>query len=54
MLAEPDLPEEVIHQGGGQQVLKAVESGEAVVAYLLQPDPALVKEQVPGPDRCHA
>ena len=46
-LAEPDLTEEVIHQSDGQQVLKAVVSGEVVVAYLPQQGLALA-EQVGG------
>ena len=46
-LAEPDLAEEVVHQGDAQQVLKPVESGQVVVACLPQQGLALA-EQVGG------
>jgi hypothetical protein len=40
VLAEPDLPEEVIQEGGGQQVIPR----EVVAAYLGQQGAAVVKE----------
>jgi hypothetical protein len=46
-LAEPDLAEEIIRQGDGQRVLKAVVLAEVVVAYLPQQGLALA-EQVGG------
>jgi hypothetical protein len=43
-LAEPDLAEEVIHVGNGQQLLKAVVPGEVLVAALLHQGLAFVEE----------
>src|SRR5215472_11926369 len=43
-LAEPDLPEEVVHQGDIEQMLHMVSSGELVVAHLAQLSLALFEQ----------